>query len=56
MIGPSDIPYIYFYFFNIVIPKDYPFNPPKVTYCTGHGKTRFNPNLYTNGKKLIIYN
>tara|TARA_B100001564_G_scaffold355343_1_gene367466 strand:- start:291 stop:992 length:702 start_codon:yes stop_codon:yes gene_type:complete len=54
MIGPSDTPYEFgFYFFNIVMPKDYPFSPPKVTYCTQNGKTRFNPNLYVNGKVCL---
>ncbi len=54
MIGPSETPYEFgFYFFNIVMPTDYPFNPPKVTYCTQNGKTRFNPNLYVNGKVCL---
>ena len=54
MIGPSDTPYEYGnYFFNIIMPKDYPFSPPKVQYCTQNGKTRFNPNLYTNGKVCL---
>lgn len=54
MIGPSDTPYQYgFYFFNFDMPQDYPFSPPKVTYCTQNGKTRFNPNLYVNGKVCL---
>lgn len=54
MIGPSDTPYEHgYYFFNLKMPNDYPFNPPKVTYCTQNGKTRFNPNLYTNGKVCL---
>ena len=54
MIGPSSTPYEFgFYFFNIVMPNDYPFSPPKVTYCTQNGKTRFNPNLYVNGKVCL---
>jgi ubiquitin-protein ligase len=54
MIGPSNTPYEFgFYFFNIVMPNDYPFSPPKVTYCTQNGKTRFNPNLYVNGKVCL---
>lgn len=54
MIGPSDTPYEFgFYFFNIIMPQDYPFSPPKVTYCTQNGRTRFNPNLYTNGKVCL---
>jgi len=54
MIGPSDTPYEYgYYFFSIEMPKEYPFKPPMVTYCTQNGKTRFNPNLYTNGKVCL---
>jgi ubiquitin-conjugating enzyme E2 Z len=54
MIGPSDTPYEFgYYFFTLKMPKDYPFNPPKVSYCTQNGKTRFNPNLYTNGKVCL---
>ncbi len=54
MIGPSDTPYEFgFYFFNITMPQNYPFAPPKVTYCTQNGKTRFNPNLYVNGKVCL---
>ena len=54
MIGPTNTPYEHgFYFFNIEIPKDYPFSPPKVKYCTQNGKTRFNPNLYVNGKVCL---
>ena len=54
MIGPSDTPYENgFYFFDITIPKNYPFTPPKVIYCTQNGKTRFNPNLYVSGKVCL---
>ena len=54
MIGPTNTPYEHgFYFFNIEIPDNYPFNPPKVKYCTQNGKTRFNPNLYVNGKVCL---
>ena len=54
MIGPTNTPYEHgFYFFDIEIPKDYPFSPPKVKYCTQNGKTRFNPNLYVNGKVCL---
>ena len=30
MIGPSETYEFGFYFFNIVMPKDYPFNPQKL--------------------------
>lgn len=54
MIGPSDTPYEFgYYFFSLEMPKDYPFSPPKVSYCTQNGRTRFNPNLYTNGKVCL---
>ena len=38
---------------NFLIQPDYPFKPPKVTYKTNDGFTRFNPNLYKNGKVCI---
>jgi len=54
IIGPPDSPYEDgFYFFEFTFPKDYPFSPPKVKYCTNDGNTRFNPNLYRNGKVCV---
>jgi len=54
IIGPLDTPYQYgFYFFNLVFANDYPFSPPKVTFCTQGEKVRFNPNLYVNGKVCL---
>jgi ubiquitin-protein ligase len=54
IVGPSDTPYFGgYYFFKIEYPNNYPFAPPKVTYCTNNGYTRFNPNLYTNGKVCV---
>ena len=41
------------YFFKFAYPTDYPFTPPKVTYLTNNGTTRFNPNLYRNGKVCV---
>ena len=52
--GPPDTIYengVYFFEFNF--PKTYPFSPPKLTYLTNNGKTRFNPNLYRNGKVCV---
>ena len=47
IIGPRETPYFGgFYFFKFVFPCDYPFSPPKVTYMTNDGTTRYNPNLY----------
>ena len=54
LIGPTDTPYENgFYFFELNYPKDYPFSPPKITFLTQDGATRFNPNLYRNGKVCL---
>jgi ubiquitin-protein ligase len=54
IIGPEDTCYEGgFYFFGFNFPTDYPFSPPKLTYCTSDGVTRFNPNLYINGKVCV---
>ena len=54
IIGPSDTPYFGgYYFFKFDYPIDYPFSPPKVTYMTNDGMTRFNPNLYKCGKVCV---
>jgi ubiquitin-protein ligase len=54
IIGQSDTPYYGgYYFFSFDYPIDYPFSPPKVTYMTNDGKTRFNPNLYRCGKVCV---
>ena len=45
--GTSDTPYEFsFHFFRIMMPSNYPFEPPKFYYCTGDGLMRMNPNLY----------
>ena len=52
--GPSDTLYQYgAYFFEFNFPYNYPFSPPKLKYLTNDGITRFNPNLYRNGKVCI---
>jgi len=54
IIGPKDTPYCDgFYFFKFQFPKNYPFSPPALKYYTNNGKTRFNPNLYRNGKVCL---
>ena len=42
-----------FYFFSIDYPINYPYSPPKFKYMTNDGITRFNPNLYINGKVCL---
>lgn len=50
IIGTEGTPYEYGNFlFEINFPDNYPFSPPKVTYNTNDGCTRFHPNLYING-------
>jgi len=54
IIGPENTPYAYGNFlFKFKFPTDYPYSPPNVTYCTNDGVTRFNPNLYKNGKVCL---
>ena len=54
IIGPQDSIYANCpLFFNFDFPHDYPFQPPKVTFLTNDGKTRFHPNLYTDGKVCL---
>ena len=54
IIGPKDTPYEGgFYFFDIYLPERYPFKPPVVKFLTTDGKSRMNPNLYTNGKVCL---
>ncbi|KAF9427500.1 hypothetical protein BGZ76_002322, partial [Entomortierella beljakovae] len=53
--GPPDTPYCLGQFeFSLQFPKDYPTNPPKVlALTTNHGRTRFNPNIYSGGKVCL---
>lgn len=49
--GAEQTPYEYCpFFFKLEIPDSYPHTSPKGTFVTSDGKTRFNPNLYVNGK------
>lgn len=42
-----------YYFFYFDFPADYPYSPPKLTYSTNDGVTRFHPNLYKTGKVCL---
>lgn len=54
IIGPKDTPYENgYYFFNLYFPVNYPHSPPKATFLTSDGHTRFNPNLYVKGKVCL---
>ena len=54
VIGPSDTPYEGgYYFFSIQFPNDYPFTPPAMLTLTQDGRTRFNPNMYREGKVCL---
>ena len=41
------------FLFKFEFPPDYPYSPPKVTYWTNDGITRFHPNFYRNGKVCL---
>jgi ubiquitin-protein ligase len=54
IIGPKNTPYEGgYYLFKFNFPHNYPHEPPVVEYLTNDGETRFNPNLYKNGKVCI---
>tara|TARA_B110001450_G_scaffold68603_1_gene64830 strand:- start:1227 stop:1940 length:714 start_codon:yes stop_codon:yes gene_type:complete len=54
IIGQKNTPYEHgFYFFDIKYPCNYPHSPPTFKYCTNDGFTRFNPNLYIDGKVCL---
>tara|TARA_B100000963_G_scaffold278699_1_gene247115 strand:+ start:9209 stop:9949 length:741 start_codon:yes stop_codon:yes gene_type:complete len=52
--GPGDTIYRHgAYMFGFKFPTNYPVSPPKLTYLTNDGNTRFHPNLYRNGKVCL---
>ena len=54
IIGPDDTPYEGgFFYFHIVLPKNFPMEPPSVKFLTQGNNVRFNPNLYINGKVCL---
>jgi len=54
LVGKPGTPYHGgYYFFRITFPADYPFSPIQVTTLTQDGKTRFNPNMYREGKVCL---
>lgn len=54
IVGPADSVYEGgLFFFNITLPEEYPFQPPKVKFLTYDGCTRFHPNLYIDGKVCL---
>jgi ubiquitin-protein ligase len=54
LVGQSGTPYYGgFYWFSVEFPDDYPFSPIRLLSLTQDGVTRFNPNMYTNGKVCL---
>ena len=54
LVGQNETPYFGgYFFFAIAFPHDYPFSPISVTSLTQDGRTRFNPNMYLNGKVCL---
>ena len=53
IIGPEDTPYEGgYYIYKVKFPEEYPFKPPKVTFCS-NSKIRIHPNMYVNGKVCL---
>lgn len=54
ILGPEGTPYYGGAFcFEVTFPYNYPYAPPVFNYLTNDGRTRFNPNLYKNGKVCL---
>ena len=54
LIGQEGTPYFGgFYYFSIKFPVDYPWSPIQVKTLTQDGHTRFNPNMYKEGKVCL---
>jgi ubiquitin-protein ligase len=57
ILGPSNSPYAFgFFHFRAEYPHDYPISAPQVKITTTEGgRTRFNPNLYSDGKGTYYF-
>lgn len=54
ILGPDDTPYAGgYYFFDINLSKNHPFEHPKATFYTHGQNMRFHPNLYQTGKVCL---
>jgi ubiquitin-conjugating enzyme E2 Z len=55
IVGPPDTPYEFGFFeLSVKFPKEYPIKSPTVTCITTNGgQTRFNPNIYAQGKVCL---
>lgn len=55
IVGPPDTPYEFGFFeFQVKFPKEYPIKSPSVICITTNGgQTRFNPNIYAQGKVCL---
>lgn len=54
MVGDEETPYEFgFFYFFLTFSENYPFSPPSMKFLTSNGQTRFNPNLYVNGKVCL---
>ena len=54
IIGPGGTPYEGgYWFFSVQFNDNHPFDPPQVLTLTQDGRTRFNPNMYREGKVCL---
>lgn len=54
IIGPGGTPYEGgYWFFSVQFSDNHPFEPPQVLTLTQDGRTRFNPNMYREGKVCL---
>jgi ubiquitin-conjugating enzyme E2 Z len=54
IIGPGGTPYEGgYWFFSVLFNDNHPFEPPQVLTLTQDGRTRFNPNMYREGKVCL---